>query len=133
LGNGYYGGVAYTTGGKLVTVSAGSMLAQQIKKILTENKRPSGYGFDYTMIGNVVTPSTIPMIRSEVIRCISYLRFVQQNNKQNGFFYNPNEELDSIGTLNIQPASIDPRQVIVTVTVYATSGRPVNLSTVVAK
>jgi hypothetical protein len=121
-GKGVYGGINYDARGDANELSGVSLLVQQIQKVLTENRRPSGYGFDYNLMAGVIDAGRINAIKSELIRALSYLKFVQQSAIAAGFQYLPTEELDSIGNLTIQNDPNDPRKLTVAVTVVSVSG-----------
>jgi hypothetical protein len=122
LGRGTYNAYTIGTDGKIVTVSGVSKLSQQIAKILTEQKRPSGYGFDYSVLSGTITPSTITAVKSEVMRCIQYLKGVQEQEKLEGFLYLTTEEISTVNTLDAFVSAADPRQVFVTVSVFTVAG-----------
>ena len=123
-GTGNYGGFVFDINGKITTLQLGPVLGQQIRKILIENRRPSGYGFDYSLFAGVIDPSKLSAIRTEVIRCLSYLRHVQQQEKAQGFTYNPQEELKSIVSVFVEQNSTEPRSVLVSAAVLSVSGTP---------
>ena len=113
--------------GKIQTTGGFSALKQQMLKILTENKRASGYGFDYRLLAGVIDPGTLSAIKAEVIRCLSYLKYTQQREKYDGFTYLPSEELASLDTVAVAQDSSDPRRVYVNVTAVAVSGKKVDV------
>lgn len=133
LGKGVYGGVVFGNNGQLVLVQGSPMLAQQLQKILTENARPSGYGFDYSLLQGVIDPSKLSAIKSEIIRCISYLKYVQEQSKARGFVYAPSEELFGIKEISIGNSPTDPRAVNVSVVVSSVSGAQSNVTAVLRR
>lgn len=133
MGKGVYGGVNYDLQGHVDELFGVNMLTQQIKKILTENRRPSGYGFDYNLFTGVIDQGRIGAIRSEIVRTISYLKFVQQTAKAGGFTYLPTEELDSIQNLTIQNDTVDPRMLVVAVDVLSVSGTQTSTTVVMRR
>lgn len=122
LGRGYYGGVVIDERGQLNLVAGSTLLAQQLQKILSENARESGYGFNYDLLTGVIDPARLSAIRSELVRCISYLRFVQQQEKSQGFIYQPSEELSGIKEVSVANSPTDPRAITVACTVVSVSG-----------
>ena len=121
-GRGVYGGINYDARGDVNELAGVSLLLQQIQKILTENRRPSGYGFDYNLLAGVIDAGRVGAIKSELIRALSYLKFVQQSAIAAGFHYLPTEELDSISNLTLQNDPNDPRRLTVSVSVVSVSG-----------
>jgi len=117
-----YGGVAYDTGGKVQTITGVSQIGQQIRKILTENIRSSGYGFDYSLLRGVIDSPTISVIKNEVVRCITYLYNLQQQSKKEGFNYRPDEEISSIQSVDAYQSTTEPRTVVVALIVLTVSG-----------
>lgn len=126
LSKGYYGGIDFDFSGKISTVSNGEGLAQKIKKILTEKKRPSGYGFDYSLVINAsVNKETI--VRYEVSRCLNYIQNLISSEKSRGIKFNPSEEIQSIENIKVNINENDPREVIVYVTVITKSGTTLSI------
>jgi len=122
MGLGFYGGINYDALGHANELEGVNLLSQQILKILRENRRPSGYGFDYNLLAGVIDPGRIAAIKSEIVRTLSYLKFVQQSEKARGFHYLPTEELSNISNLVIQNDPTDPRAIIVSVSAISVSG-----------
>jgi len=135
LGTGEYGGVVFGSDGKIATQSKGPQLSQQIKKILTENRRSTGYGFDYKLLRGVVDRGRITAIQGEILRCMDYLKVVQKENKKQGFYYNPQEEMGSIvlDTLLVKQDSLDLRNVLVSFSVLSVSGSPLSINVVLRR
>jgi len=133
LGKGFYNAYQFGTDGKIVTVSGVNKLIQQIQKILTETKRPSGYGFDYSVLSGVIAPNTITAVKSEIVRCIEYLKSSQQQEKKEGFIYLPTEEIStngqSITVLDAFVTETDPRAVTVNVSVLTVAGATAGVTT----
>ena len=122
MGAGYYNAISYGTTGKVVTVVGFDKLSQQINKILIEDKRPSGYGFDYTILSGTITPATQTAVQSEVMRCIVYLQNLQRIERSRGFKYLPSEELSNTVSVDAQINPDDPRGIIVTLGIQTVSG-----------
>lgn len=122
LGRGTYNAYSIGTDGRVVMASGVTKLTQQIMKAITERRRPSGYGFDYSVLSGVITPSTITAVKSEVFRCLQYLKGVQQQEKLEGFLYSPTEEISHVTALDAYISPSDPREVFVTVSVVTTAG-----------
>ncbi len=132
-GLGVYGSIGFSGGGGVEFVKGPNMLVQQLKKLLTERRRSSGYGFDYSVLSGVIDDSKLMAIKNEIIRCLSYYKSLQQQNKLNGFYYNPDEEIYSIDTPSITQDSVDLRKVGVSLNVYSISGLRNNISIQVTK
>jgi hypothetical protein len=129
LGKGFYNAFSFGTDGKIVTVSGINKLSQQIQKILTEPKRPTGYGFDYSVLSGVIAPNTLTAVKSEVIRCIEYLKSLQTQEKSEGFIYLPTEEIDSISVIDAFVDPTDPRAIFINVSVVTKAGNTSDVST----
>jgi len=132
-GQGTYGSFGLSKSGSLEFVSGIDQLVQQIKKILTEKRRQSGYGFDYSVLKGVIDSSKLLAVKNEVIRCLTYYKNLQQTNKQNGFYYNPDEEIYSVDAPTIIQDSTDLRKVAVSVNVYAVSGTSATVTVPIIK
>jgi len=122
LGRGWYGGVGIDSSGKLILISGVDKLRQQVKKILIEDRRPSGYGFDYSVLTDVIDAETVYRVKTEVIRCTDYLMQLQRRRKHRGFEYAPSEEIRSIKNIKVVQNPIEPRELIVTLSVISVSG-----------
>lgn len=133
LGSGFYNALSYGPDGKVVLVSGFNKLQQQIQKILTENKRPTGYGFDYSVLTSTINAATITAIKSEISRCLLYLQGSQQQEKSEGFFYLPTEEIDKLLFVDVQINPSDPRGVFVTAQIQTISGKPTDVTSYLRK
>jgi hypothetical protein len=122
FGLGTYGGLSFTPDGKLSTITTSSQLAQQIKKILTEKMRPSGYGFNTSLLAGVIDPSKLGALQAEVYRCLLYLQASQQAEIRAGHIYGGSERISSIGTVSVIQSSSRPTTVQVFATVVTASG-----------
>jgi len=133
LGKGFYNSYSFGTDGKMLVVSGVNKLSQQIQKILTEAKRPSGYGFDYSVLTGVITPSTVTAVKSEILRCIEYLKASQQQEKKEGFMYLPTEEISttaqSITVLDASVNELDPRSLLINLSVLTVAGTTTDVTT----
>ena len=109
LGSGYTGEVQFDNLGNLATISNVDSLFQQVRKILSENKRDTGYGFDYSLMKGVIDNATILAIYREIVRCISYLSTTQQDEKSRGYKIGPNEEIRSIYSVSVTQDPTEPR------------------------
>ena len=127
LGKGVYGDVSFDNAGRLNILNNVLQLNQQIEKTLTENKRPSGYGFDYTLLSGTIDSGKTLAIKREVTRVINYLINVQQNEKASGFYYRTTEEIFSLDSVDVYQDPSEPRQVIIITNITTVSG---NLKTV---
>lgn len=122
LGAGFYEASSFDTDGHAVMLSGPLLLSQQIQKILTEEKRPTGYGFDYTVLKGTINQSTVTAVKSEVQRCLQYLSDSQQQEKLEGFVYLPTEEISTIEGVDAFVPDDDPRTVTVNASVTTVSG-----------
>lgn len=129
LGSNTYGGLSFEASGKLSTLFFSDQLAQQIKKILTEGRRPTGYGFDYSLLSGVIDNSKLSAIYAEVARCILYLQSLQQQEIKAGHVYAGNEQIKALGSLTVEQSTTRPQEVEVYVTVQTMVGTPVSLQT----
>lgn len=121
-GRGWYGGLDFNRSGQLTVIKGIDQLIQQVTKVITENLRSSGYGFDQAVLRSVIYDDTLYNIKKEVVRCMTYLKSVQVDNKKNGFFYDPNEEIRAISDVAVLQDSADPRKVEVSLSIIAVSG-----------
>lgn len=122
LGTGVYNAYSIGPDGKIVTVMGADKLAQQITKILVESRRPSGYGFDYGLLTGVIDQSSVTAVKSEVFRCMQFLKTSQTQEKLEGFSYIPSEEIDTVSALEAFVDSADPRRINVSVAVITKAG-----------
>lgn len=132
-GKGYYGCITFSPQGGINFCSGVTQLVQQIKKIFTERRRTTGYGLDYTLLSGVIDDTKLIAIQNEIIRCLSYYKKIQQQDKLNNFYYNPDEEISSIDTPTLIQDSTDPRKVTISVNVYSVSGVSANVTVPVVK
>ncbi len=130
---GWYGGYYYGFDGKINTIVGVKQLTQQILKILTENKRNTGYGFDQSLLRGVIDSSTLPSIKNEIVRCMNYLKGVQDDNEKSGYFYNPDEKISSINNIQVAQDSLEPRKVTITFSVVAVSGKGFDINTAIGQ
>ncbi|MCK9428825.1 MAG: hypothetical protein M0R17_02290 [Candidatus Omnitrophica bacterium] len=110
LGSGYIGEFQIDNSGNLVTIYNQDSLSQQVIKILKENKRSTGYGFDYSLMRGVIDTTTTLVVYREIVRCISYLSTLQQEEKAKGNKISSNEEIKSIISLEVTQNIYEPRQ-----------------------
>jgi hypothetical protein len=130
LGNGFYNASSYGHDGKVVTVFGQYLLIQQIQKILTEEKRPTGYGFDYTVLTGTINAATLTAVKAEVLRCLQYLSDSQQQEKLEGHNYLPTEEIQSVGGVDAFIPDNEPRMVIVNASVTTISGASITATNI---
>jgi hypothetical protein len=137
LGTGKYGGPNFLASGAIETLQGSKQLSQQIRKILAENKRESGYGFDYRLLRGVIDTTTVGIVRNEIIRCLFYLRDLQIAEKKSGTAYSPTEQLDTsdqfINFVNVFQDSSEPRKLRVEIAVTTISGAQASASTVLKR
>ena len=122
FGSNTYGGLSFTSGGKLSTLNSSSQLSQQVKKILTEKMRPSGYGFNTFLLSGVIDASKLGALQAEVYRCLLYLQKIQAQEVQAGHIYAGTEQISSVGTVSVIQSPIQPTSVQVFATVVTVSG-----------
>lgn len=122
LKRGWYGGVSYDAGGRIDTVSQTQALKQSILKILTESRRPTGYGFDYNLLTGVIDASKLPAIKNEIIRCMDYLKYLQKQQENQGYVYPLNEKIHKIKTLIVEQSPNEPRKVEISFSVITKAG-----------
>lgn len=130
LGAGWYGGFDFSTAGKLVEVKGVDAVVQKILKVLSEKKRPTGYGLDYDLLSSAGTDVT-NVLKYEVYRCITYLIGLQQQEKMKGVEYNPSEEISVVDSIVVQKSATNPRMVTVSASVTTVSGLSVSTSTTI--
>jgi len=128
LGKGSYGDVSFNRSGKLNTIENISQLNQQIEKLLIENIRNTGYGFDNTLLEGVIDAGKLLAIKRELIRAINYFINNQQKEKATGFYYKTTEELYSIVSIDVFQDNSEPRKVIALVKLMTVSGLIVSVS-----
>lgn len=124
LGKGTYHDISFDAAGKLNTIKRVYQLNQQIEKILIENVRESGYGFDYSLLNGVIDSGRILAIQREVTRLLNYyIENVQGTEKSSGYAYSPTEEVASIDSVKVYQDSQEPRKVVVLVSLTTVSGQ----------
>jgi hypothetical protein len=125
-GKGYYGGISFDNLGNLNVVTDGALLQQEITKILTENMRPNGYGFNYSLLSSVVNPDSVNNAQNEAVRCLTFLYNLQQQEKANGVVYRNTEEISTIQNVAAFLDTTDPRRIFISADVTSVSGASVN-------
>ena len=83
-GRGWYGGIAFGNDGKIQFLQNRDYLPHQVEKILTENLRNTGYGFDRRIINGIIEESTLLNIKQEIVRVMTYFKNLQRENQKNG-------------------------------------------------
>jgi hypothetical protein len=126
LGKGTHGDISFDTSGKVYTLTGINQLKQQLKKILTENIRDTGYGFNYNLVLSTVDDSQLLSITRELNRCLTYFNNVQLQAQSNGFFYSNTEKIDSIESIDVF-RDTDPRTVNALVYCKTVSGKDLNV------
>ena len=122
-GKGVYHAFNILVTGQVEKLSGFAALSQNITKILTEEMRTTGYGFDYSVFHQgEATGDLSSGIRGEVYRAMEYLMMLQATARTQGFRYLPTEEIDSIDDVKVMRHSVDPRQYFVTIYLTTTSG-----------
>ena len=127
-GTGFYNTLVFSEAG-LQMLSPAYSLVQSLQKILIEKRRPSGYGFDYTLLRSVISSDTLGAIRAEASRCILYLQKIQQNEAARGFQFSNTELIDSIDAITATQDATEPRRVYILASVSTVSGRAVTINT----
>jgi hypothetical protein len=126
LGKGYYGSLGFDVHGKVLLVSKGSQIEQAIYKVLTESKRASGYGFDYSVLTGTIDASTVSAIKSEIARCLQYLITAQTAAQALGTLYDPAEQISSINSISVVQDNVEPRKVTAAITVLTVANTTVS-------
>ena len=129
FGTNTYGGLSFTPDGKLSTLNSSSQLSQQVKKILTEKMRPSGYGFNTSLLSGVIDRSKLDAIQAEVYRCLLYLQDAQRQEIRAGHVYGGSEQISSIGNVSVTQSKTSPTTVQVFATLVTVSGASISLQT----
>ena len=129
LGKGEYGGFSPSDKGDIPMIAGPDYLAQSLKKVLLENKRPSGYGFDFDVLRGIGDKESLQAIKREVKRCILYLKNAQQANKKRGVIYSTNEEIYDVRDISVNFDPAEPRRLDITLNVIAVSGRDIDIVT----
>lgn len=123
FGTGYIGEVKFDGSGNLESIYNQNSLEQQVLKILKENKRSTGYGFDYSLLKNVIDSTTTIAVYREIIRCISYLSTLQQEEKARGYRISSNEEIKSIIFVTVTQDTTEPRQLNIVIALRTVSNQ----------
>ena len=129
MGTGEYGGFAPLDKGDVPLVAGFNYLEQSLKKVFSEKKRITGYGFDYDLLIGIGDSESLLQIRREVKRCVLYLKSAQQEDKNRGISYATNEEIYDVRDINIEFDVAEPRRLDITLTVIAVSGRTIDIVT----
>lgn len=129
-GKGYYGGFTINPVGMLQSLTPTDSLIQSIKKILTENIRPTGYGFNYALLSGTIDTSKLQAIKNEVVRCLNYLKFIQNQEILRGFKYNPQERINSISSIIVIQDTQDPRNVNISATIITVSATKISVPSI---
>lgn len=123
-GKGVYYAFSMSPAGRIEFLTGFDALTFQIKKILTEARRPSGYGFDYRVLNpQQSSGDPITAITSEIYRVMQYFMNLQRQSKSEGYNYLPTEELVSVDSVRVTRSTTDPRQVYITIYVTTRSGQ----------
>lgn len=121
-GKGIYHAFNILQSGHIEFLTGVAALKQTISKILIETRRPSGYGFDYSILAGNPTGNFTDTIRAEITRVMQYLVDLQQQERAAGFRYLPTEEIAVIDEIDVERDTTDPRKYIVTVFLTTVSG-----------
>jgi len=133
LGSGYVGEIQFDGSGNIKTIYNQDSLVQQVLKILKENKRSTGYGFDYSLMKSVIDSTTVLAVYREIIRCISYLSTIQQDEKARGVRLSANEEIKSIVFVNVTQDASNPRQLNVVIALRTVGSQLPEISTTLVR
>jgi hypothetical protein len=133
LGTGVYGSLGFDAHGKVTMVSKSSQLNQAIKKILKENIRTSGYGFNYDLIKDVINGGTTDAVKMEISRCMTYLMNAQAQAVSFGVQYDPTERLAGIQSLSAVQDSTEPRRINVSLVVITQANTTTQVNTSIAR
>ena len=126
LGKGTYGDISFDNGGKTQTCSGVNQLKQQLKKIIIENTRDTGYGFNYNLVLSTGGDAQLLSITRELNRCLTYLNNNQITAQSNGFFYSNTEIINSIESIDVF-RDVDPRTVNALLYCKTVSGKDINI------
>jgi len=127
LGRGVYGGIFSNNNGDISTTEGFDYLTQSIKKILVSKINNRGYGFNYNLLSNVIEPTSLLIIKREVLRCLVFLQNAQQEDKKRGVGYLPSEEIVKIGDIDVKIKTQDPRGIEVRLSVFTKNGNLFNV------
>lgn len=133
LGAGIYGGFSPSDKGDVPLVAKQDYLEQALKKVFIENKRSTGYGFDYDVLIGAGDAASIAAIKREAKRCVMYLRDTQQLDKKAGTTYHPNEEIYDVRDVQVKFDAAEPRKFILTLNVITVSGRNVDVTSLLKR
>jgi hypothetical protein len=126
-GKNVYHAFSISPSGLVETLSGFDSLALQLKKIMSESRRPSGYGFDYRTLLNSLQTDPISSISNEIYRVLRYFMDLQQQSKSEGYVYLPTEELSVVNSVQVTRQS-DPRAFLVVISVTTKSGQSGSVS-----
>lgn len=126
LGKGVIGDIQFNELGHISMVSGVDYLKQSIKKIIVEQMRNSGYGFNYNILINS-KDLLFNSLKRELLRTINYLINLQNENIKNGYNYLPVEKLNFVDKIDVQK-TLDPRQLNITLYCRTVSGAQFSLN-----
>jgi len=127
MSTGTYGGFSPSNKGDIPLVEKLDYLRQSLEKVFIENKRNTGYGFDYNLLVGIGDPSSIGAIKREVKRCVLYLRDAQQLDKKAGTSYFPIEEIYDVRDVQVFFDAAEPRRIQISLNVITVSGRNIDV------
>jgi len=128
-----YGGISTEETGDVTVVKNADYLEQAVKKILVSEMNSRGYGFNYSLLSGVIDPSTINVIKREIIRCTSFLKDAQQRDIRRGVIYSPSEEISRIENIGVSQDITEPRRITVKFSIIAKSRESIDVSQVLSR
>lgn len=126
-GKGWHGGITFSQLGRIKKVTGIDQLKQQLRKLLIERVRDTGYGTDYTILTGVRDESKEKAIKSECIRVLQYFANKQQVAEQNGVIFSPVERLVDVSDVIVTPDTAEPRRYTVAITAITRSRKSVDI------
>lgn len=115
--------------GTLRIIEGSDKLKQDVEKILIEEFRSSGYGFQFaTLKGATLTQATITRLESATVSALKFLYNAQVDAEERGVFVSPDEKIDQIGDLSVSEREGEPRRYDVSVSLVTASAKDIELN-----
>ena len=115
--------------GALQTIEGSEKLRQDVEKILIEDLRSTGYGFQFaTLKGATLTQATITRLEQATISALKFLYNAQMDAEERGVFVSPDEKIDQIGDLRVLEREGEPRRYDVSVSIVTASAKDIELN-----
>lgn len=128
LGTGVYGGLEFNPAGRVTTVSGSLTVKQKVEKILTEKRRSSGYGLDYSKVRNMSVVRDKQLIIHEIHRCLEYLLQLQAIEKYNNVQFSSSAEISKVKNILVYSVPEDPRKLLAIVDIVTVSGAGITVT-----